>query len=153
MRYQELEPYLSSVELEAIETLEGCGWMILTETKIEDTYKKDGSRIRTFTLSGRYDIALVLEKVNTDRPMAEPEEIISKDEIIEEIELETESEDESYSDNFWMDESNWKRMARGPFYDLVKYEALDDLKQVPDSVKDEIQRKFVKYFDPDDWPL
>ena len=64
MKYEELEGFLSAEEKIAIDTLEGCGWEVLTETKIEDTYKKDGGRIRTFTLAGRYDIAVVCKKVD-----------------------------------------------------------------------------------------
>lgn len=63
MRYEEIEAYLSSEEINALDILEGSGWEILTETKIEDTHKKDGGRIRTFALSGRYDIVVVCRNV------------------------------------------------------------------------------------------
>jgi negative regulator of genetic competence, sporulation and motility len=157
-----------------IETLEGCGWEVLTETKIEDTFRKDGGRIRTFTLADRYDIAVVCKKVDqlfpVDELQEEPDQpetevdVIIEDEPAE-VESETESEieetepeieetepEDEPEDNFWMDESNWKRTSRNAFKELVK-DNVGELKAAPDSVQGEVYKKWTRFFDKKDWPL
>ena len=165
MRYEEIEGFLSTQELNALETLEGCGWEILTETKIEDTFKKDGGRIRTFTLSGRYDLAVVCKDVKQLIPVEEAENLPSDEPPTELPDKSDETdppadspeppeslENEKPKDNFWMDESNWKMTSRNAFKELVT-DNVDDLKSAPDSVQGEVYKKWTRFFDKEDWPL
>lgn len=160
MRYEEIEGFLSAQEISAIEILEGCGWEIFTETKIEDTHKKDGGRIRTFALAGRYDVAVVCRKVDQLIPVEEDEEtdiepeqedVESEPEIAEPDEEEPEP-DEEEKENFWIDESNWKRTSRNVFFELVQ-ENVAELKSAPDAVQGEVYKKWTRFFDKEDWPL
>jgi hypothetical protein len=145
MRYSEIEDLLSADEISAIGVLEFHGWEILTETKIEDTHRKDGGRIRTFALSGRYDVALVLK--DAPKPPIPQVEIEEEE---EEVEEEVEPEDEPK--NFWIDEKNWKRLQKEPFADAIENHT-NDLIDVKDEIRDEVHRKFDRLFDPDDWPF
>jgi hypothetical protein len=143
MRFAEIEGLLSADEIMAIQVLESYGWEILTETKIEDTFRKDGGRIRTFALSGRYACSLVLkdapiEKRQSRSIVPDPKPAAA---LAEEV-----------SPNFWLDESNWKRLQKEPFAQAIESH-VNELIDVIDEVRDEVHRKFDRMFDPDDWPL
>ena len=148
MRYSAIEALLSADEIEAIKVLESRGWEILTETKIEDTFRKDGGRIRTFALSGRYDLAMVLKSVPVrKRAVAETDPPPADDPPGDE-----ETGKGNAPVNFWLDSGNWIRLQKQPFTQAIE-DHVNELVEVADEVRDEVHRKFDRFFDPNDWPL
>jgi hypothetical protein len=156
MRYNELCQLLSDEELAAIKFLESRGFQILTDAKLEDGYKKDGGRHRTFTLSGRYNLMLVLKSVlernvRRGRPVKLPElPETSVDDISED---ETGSGTDDKTDNFWLDRSKWIRLGREEFCQLVTEEVTDDLRAATPDVQAAVKEKFDRLCNPDDWPI
>ncbi len=133
MKFEEIAE-LSAEERSALEYLESVGWSIMTEALIEDCRKKDGSRRRTFSNSGRWDCIVGMRKFGA----------------VAEAAPQTEG---APADNFWMDFSNWKRMSRDGFFDMVINKHLDELKMAPVDVQAEVKKKFDKFFEESDWPL
>jgi hypothetical protein len=156
MLFQEICRHLSDQERAALEYLESIGWQIMTEALLEDCKKKDGTRFRTFSLSGRYDVMVGLKKVQGD-----PMPVVSEDlAVFEEAEAVSENvaatiaeEGEIIGDNFWMDRDRWIRMSRDGFFVLVTEEAVDDLKAAPADVQEDVKEKFLRFFKESDWPL
>ena len=58
--YEDIRPHLSAAEMKAVAVLEGRGWRVFLNTKIEETQEKDGLRRSTFRNQGRYDLVLAL---------------------------------------------------------------------------------------------
>ena len=154
MRYDELRELLSDEELAAIKFLEGRGFEIFTDANLEDGFKKDGGRHRTFTMAGRYNLMLALKNISeravrrgrpaklpelpeTDPPETKPPETSKVNAI----------------DNFWLDRGKWIRLSREEFYQLVTEEVLDDLKAATPDVQAAVKEKFDRLCNPDDWPI
>lgn len=154
MRYEEIEVFLSTEEISALEVLEGCGWEILTETKIEDTYRKTGGRIRTFALEGRFDICAACKKVDQLIPVEGSQETIDEEtqETVEETTLPETVDIVPDGQMFWMDKKNWKMLSRDAFRELVE-DNVEDLKKCPDAIQGEVYKKWTRFFKSKDWPL
>ena len=162
MLFDELSQSLSKQEAAAIAYLESIGYQVMTEARLDDCKKKDGKRVRTFSLSGRYDLIIGLKSI---RGRAEPAKLAEEGEEVaaEEVEQDAAEVDEEIEqnadgggiigDNLWMDENRWKRMNREMFFTLVTEEALDDLFAAPIDVQDAVQAKFLKFFKPEEWPI
>ena len=182
MIYEELEKVLTDEEKAAIEVLERRGFSIMTEARLDDCKIKDGSRLRTFSLSGRYALMLGLKSVDERlksflelaaevEPDAIPE--TDKEPEVEKLEKacgtvivdvgesseikdenpEAKEEGDNIVDNFWMELNRWKRLARDAFCVLVTEEAVDDLIAAPADVQAEVKEKFDRLCDPDSWPI
>jgi|GEM_PF-6990751 len=145
MLFDELRRHLSEQEKSAINYLESIGYQIFTEARMDDCKKKDGKRVRTFAARGRYDLLIGLKSIN-----GRPAPIAEVNEQPEEI---AEEEGKIIGDNFWMDRDRWIRMNRDGFFVLVTEEAIDDLKAAPEDVQEEVQEKFLRFFDAEDWPI
>jgi hypothetical protein len=156
MRYDELRGLLSDEELGAIKFLESRGFEIFTDAKLEDGYKKDGGRHRTFTMAGRYNLMLALKKISErkvrrGRPAKMPE--LAQTDPPETKLPETPFRKVNAVDNFWLDRGKWIRMSREEFYQLVTEEVLDDLKAATPDVQAAVKEKFDRLCNPDDWPI
>lgn len=158
MLFDELRQQLSADELSAIEFLESRGFVILTEARLEDCRRKDGSRFRTFSLSGRYDLMMGLKSI-TDRPFEDDPQAVDP-----KIEDDPQQPQDAVDDgpqvegriigsNFWMERDQWIRLNRDAFYQLVTEEVLDDLIAAPADVQDEVKDKFLRFFDAKEWPI
>jgi len=157
MIYQELSRYLTDEEKMAVEYLESIGYQVLTEARLDDCKKKDGRRVRTFSLSGRYDLIIGLKSVR-GRPVPESVDDSGDEEVEVEVEAEADSVDVEeegavIGDNFWMNRDRWHRMNREGFRTLVVEEAVDDLKAAPLDVQEDVKEKFLRFFDESEWPL
>ena len=151
MRYDELRELLSDEELAAIKFLEGRGFEIFTDAKLEDGFKKDGGRHRTFTMAGRYNLMLALKNVS-ERAVrrGRPAKLPELPELPETKPPETPAGE---VDNFWLHRSKWYRLGRVEFYQLVTEEVLDDLKAATAEVQAAVKEKFDRLCNPDDWPI
>ena len=147
MLFDELNKQLSEHEASAIAYLESIGYEIMTEARLDDCKKKDGKRTRTFSMRGRYDLMIGLKSI---QGRAAP--VAQVDEHPEEVAKATE-EGTVVGENFWMDRDRWIRMNRDGFFALVTEEAIDDLEAAPLDVQEEVQEKFLRFFEPEDWPL
>jgi hypothetical protein len=161
MLFDEVKQYLSPEERSAIEFLERRGFSILTEARLDDCKKKDGSRFRTFSLQGRYDVMIGLKSVaGRDGFQAEETEeseqsFNDSNSLETDIEAEGGGEDveEVIGGNFWMNRDRWIMMNRAGFFHLVTEEALADLQAAPVDVQAEVKDKFLRFFDESEWPL
>ena len=62
MRLKDIIGGLTPAEKKALDALEKSGrWGIMYDTRIEDGYKPDGQRSRTFQRSGRYPLVLMFD--------------------------------------------------------------------------------------------
>jgi len=134
MLYKDLE--LPTGIRSAIKKLEDAGMTVTTETLLQDCKRSDGTRFRTFTLSGRHDLCLIVRKVSDLKPIGEAPE----KELVPGV-------------NFWLDRSKWHRLRADEFYPLVMEECLDDLRASPVAVQADVHAKFDRLCDADDWPL
>lgn len=164
MKFDELELMLSNEELEAIQALESNGWQVLTETKIEDTRKKDGGRIRTFTLTGRYDLAVVLKHVGGKETVAESNGVLPPTSGDSSNLLGDSSDPEETGApgtkdlkgsgdffNFWENQKNWQRKSGKILHRLVTKDERESLLIAPQNIVDLVKEKFDRLCDPDDW--
>ena len=62
MRFNHIVGGLTPSEKQALDALEKSGrWGIMYDTRIEDGFRPDGQRSRTFQRSGRYPLVLMLD--------------------------------------------------------------------------------------------
>jgi len=62
MRFNQIVGGLTAAEKQALDALEKSGrWGIMYDTRIEDGFRPDGQRSRTFQRSGRYPLVLMLD--------------------------------------------------------------------------------------------
>ena len=142
MLFQELRRHLSEQESSAIEYLESIGYQIMTEARLDDCKKKDGSRVRTFSLRGRYDLMIGLKSIQgRAQPPQTVAEVAQVDDGIEAEEARV------VGDNFWMKRDRWLHTWRDDFFVLVTEEKLDDLKAAPQDVQEDVQEKFLRFFE------
>lgn len=147
MLYKDLE--LPTGIRSAIKKLEDAGMTVTTETLLQDCKRSDGTRFRTFTLSGRHDLCLIVRKVSDLKPIAAiaaPKKVAVKKDPVPLMEIDQ-------GTNFWLDRGKWHRLSGKEFYPLVMEECLDDLRSSPAEVQDDVRRKFDRLCDADDWPL
>ena len=146
MLYKDLE--LPAGIRQAIKTLVDAGMVVVTEARLEDCKKSDGTRFRTFTLSGRHDLALIvkdikdLSGVSVKEP---PEKKYYPPVAREEVEPE--------GVNFWLERSKWIRLSGEELHPLVTEECLGDLDDAPADIQADVKQKFDRLCDPEDWPL
>jgi DNA-directed RNA polymerase subunit K/omega len=127
---------------QAIQKLADAGMTVVTEMRMDDCKKVDGTRFRTFTLQGRYALALIIKRTDDLKP-------IGADEPPDEPPAEILPE----GSNFWLDRSQWHRMSGKEFYPLVVEECLGDLADAPPEVQADVKEKFDRLCDSEDWPL
>lgn len=126
---------------QAIKKLVDAGMVVVTEALLEDCKKSDGTRFRTFSLSGRHDLALIIKDVKDFR---KPEKVAKP--APDPVEV-----DEGV--NFWLDRENWIRLSGKELHPLVVEECLADLADSPGQVQMDVKQKFDRLCDPEDWPL
>lgn len=51
-----------------------------------------------------------------------------------------------------MDKSAWKRLPRESFKELIEMH-FADLEVAPDTLQDEVYKKWIRFFDKQSWPL
>lgn len=140
MLYKDLElPYGVRA---AIKKLEDAGMTVTTETLLEDCKKSDGTRFRTFSLSGRHDLCLIVRKVSELKSIGRASKVPDPDPVVADQGV-----------NFWLDRGKWHRLRSEEFFPLVIEECLDDLRAAPAEVQDDVHQKFNRLCDPNDWPL
>ena len=133
---------------QAIKTLVDAGMVVVTEVRLEDCRKSDGTRFRTFTLSGRHDLALIVKdikdlsgvtvKLPLEKKYYPP---VSKEEV------------EPEGVNFWLERSKWIRLSGEELHALATEECLGDLADAPADIQADVKHKFDRLCDPEDWPL
>ena len=146
MLYEEIEKKLSDAEAICIRTLEGFGYQIMTEARIDDCKKKDGGRMRTFSLSGRYDLAIAL-KLADRKPHPEEIKIETAEEVIGvQTSENTSSEGDSAfeNENFWKDRRRWIRMSSEKLKEAAFEKHAEDFKQADETIQDEVKRKILE---------
>lgn len=146
MLYNDLE--LPAGVRSAIKKLEDAGMVVTTETLIQDCKKSDGTRFRTFTLSGRHDLVLIVRKVDDLKPISS---VVQKKSKVPELPEPPAEIDQGV--NFWLDRAKWHRLSSVEFCPLVQEECLDDLRSAPDEVQADVRQKFDRLCKSEDWPL
>jgi hypothetical protein len=133
---------------QAIKTLVDAGMVVVTEALLEDCKKSDGTRFRTFTLSGRHDLALIVKNIKdlSGVTVNTPLEKKYHPPVIEE-------EVEPEGVNFWLERSKWIRLSGDELYPLVTEECLGDLADAPADIQVDVKQKFDRLCEPEDWPL
>ena len=140
MQFEELRRFLTDEEIAAIEFLENAGYVVMTETKVEDGKRKGKNDIRTtFFNHGRYDLVIGMQSFSLRAESGDSDR--GRSEL-----------HGSAAENFWMDFSNWKRRHNNAFLTLLD-ENLDDLKSAPVDVQEEVKIKFLKKNQINDWPI
>jgi hypothetical protein len=146
MLYKDLE--LPAGIRQAIKTLVDAGMVVVTEARLEDCKKSDGTRFRTFTLSGRHDLALIVKDIKNLRGAKvtlPPEKVYHPPVAKEEVEPE--------GVNFWLERSKWIRLSGEELHPLVTEECLGDLADAPGDIQADVKQKFDRLCEPEDWPL
>jgi hypothetical protein len=87
----EVAPRLSAGELKAIETLKASGWAVIISAKLDSAFSETGDRYRSFSLSGRYPVAVALRKLEDVEqrivPEVEPAALVPAPGIVEPVAL------------------------------------------------------------------
>lgn len=156
MLYNDLD--LPADVQQAIDHLIAAGMVVVTEALLEDCRKSDGSRFRTFSLSGRHDLALIVKDVKALKgfTVKAPDPVELKDlrefEEAEAAGLPRTGDAELPEENFWLDRHNWKWCSGDEFYPLVAEDQIDALIDAPADVQAAVKKKFDRLCDKP-WPL
>ena len=98
-------------EKNAIAALESKGWRVMYDCKIEDGRNPDGTRQRTFSWRGRYDLVLML-KQSDGRNLPEEIEEPKEPELPAEVQEGEEKEQKHFRPLPWSDTKTSKKHKR-----------------------------------------